>query len=202
MDYSTTGLPAPHYLLKFVKFMSIASVMPSSHLILWCPLLLLPLIFPSTRDLSNELAVRIRWPKNWSFSFSNSPSNEYSKLISLTIDWFDLPALQGTFRSLLHHSLKASILWCFAFFMVQLSQPYMTTGKTTALTIQGRQSNVSAFQHTVYVCHSFPMDYFSAIKKNEILPITASWMNLENIMLSEISQRQINVIWYHLTCGT
>ena len=78
--------------------------------------------------------------------------------------------------------------------MVQLSQPYMTTGKTTALTIQGRQSNVSAFQHTVYVCHSFPMDYFSAIKKNEILPITASWMNLENIMLSELNQRKINTI--------
>ena len=142
MDCNTPGLPVPHYLLKFAKFMSIASVMPSSHLILWCPLLLLPTIFPSTRDLSNELTVRIRWPKYLSFSFSISPSNECSRLISLTIDWFDLPAVQGTFRSLLHHSLKASILWCSAFFKVQLSQPYTTTGKTTALTIQSRQSNV------------------------------------------------------------
>ena len=109
----------------------------------------LPSIFPSTRDLSNELAVRITWPKYWSFSFSISPSNEYSRLISLTIDWFDLPAVQGTFRSLHYHKLKASILWCSAFFMVQLSQLYITTGKTVALTIQGRQSNVSAFQHIV-----------------------------------------------------
>ena len=115
--------------------MSIAFVMPSSHLILWC-LLLLPSIFPSITDFSNELAVHIRWPKYWSFSFSISLSNEYSGLISLKIDWFDLLAVQGTLRSLLqHHSLKASILWCSALFTVQLSQLYMTTGKTTALTI-------------------------------------------------------------------
>ena len=95
------------------KFMSIASVMPSSHLILWCPLLLLPSIFPSIRDFSNKSAVHIRWPKYWSFSFSISPSNKYSGMNSLTIDWFDLLAVQGTFRSLLHHcSSKASILWC------------------------------------------------------------------------------------------
>ena len=93
------------------KFMSIALVMPSSRLILWCPLLLLPSIFPSIRDFSNESSVRIRWPKYWSFSFSISPSSEYSGLISLKIDWFDLPAVQGTLRSLLqHHGLKASIL--------------------------------------------------------------------------------------------
>ena len=111
--------------------------MPSSHLILWCPLLLLPSIFPSIRDFSNESAICIRWPKYWSFSFYINPSNECSGLISLKIDWFDLLDVHGTFRSLLqHYSLKASILWCSAFFMVQLSQPYMTTGKTIALTIQ------------------------------------------------------------------
>ena len=113
------------------KFMYIASVMPFSHLILWCRLLLLPSIFPSIRDFSSELAVRIRWPKHWSFSIS--PSKGYSGLISLKIDWFDL-AVQGTFRNLLqHHSLKTPILRCSAFFMVQLSQPYVTIGKTTAL---------------------------------------------------------------------
>ena len=106
------------------------------HLILWCPLLLLPSVFPSTSDFSNELAIWIRWPKYWSFSFSISPSNEYSGLISIKIDWFDLPAVHGTLSLLLQHdSLKASILWCSAFFMVQLSQLYVTTGKTTALTI-------------------------------------------------------------------
>ena len=111
--------------------------MPYSHLILWCPLHLLHSIFPSIRDFSNESAVRIRWPKYWSFSFSMSPYNEYSGLISLKIGWFDLIALQGTFRNLLqHHSLKASILWCSAFFTVQLSQPYMTNRKIIALAIQ------------------------------------------------------------------
>ena len=116
------------------KFMSFALVMPSSHLILWCPLLL-PSIFPSIREFSSELAVHIRWPKYWSLSFSISPSNEYSWLISLKTDWFDVLAVQGTFRSLLQHNLKASILWCSAFFTVQLSQLYVTTKKTIALTI-------------------------------------------------------------------
>ena len=109
--------------------------MPSSHLTLCCPLLLLPSIFPSIRIFSNESVLHIRWPKYWSFSFSISPSNEYSGLISLRIDWFDLLAVQGTLKSLLqHHSSKASILRHSAFFMVQLSHPYMTTGKTIALT--------------------------------------------------------------------
>ena len=104
---------------SLLKFMSIALVMPSSHLIFWCSVLLLPSIFPSIRDFSNESAVHIRWPKYWSFSFSISPSNEYSGLSSLKIDWFDLRAVQGTLRSLLqHHSLKALILWLAAFFMV------------------------------------------------------------------------------------
>ena len=108
--------------------------MPSNHLILCYPLLFLPSIFPSIRVFSKELALHIRWPKYWSFSIS--ASNEYSGLISFLIDWFYLLAVQGTLKSILqHHSSKVSILWCSAFFMVQLSHPYMTTGRTTALTI-------------------------------------------------------------------
>ena len=125
--------PSPGALLKL---MSIESVMPSNHLVLCHPLLLLPSIFPSIRVFSNESAFHIRWPKYWSFSFSISPSNEYSGLISFTIDWLDLLAVQETLKSLLqHHSSKASILWCSAFFMIQLSHPYMTTRKTVSLTI-------------------------------------------------------------------
>ena len=108
--------------------------MPSNHLILCCPLLP-PSIFPSIRVFSSESVLRIRWPKYWSFSFSISPSNEYLGLISFRIDWWDLPAVQGTLKSLLqHHSSKASILWCSTFFIVQLSHPYMTNGQTIALT--------------------------------------------------------------------
>ena len=113
------------------------SVMPSNHLILCQPLLLLPSIFPSIRVFSSESALHIWWPKYWSFSFSIRASNGYSGLVSFRIDWFDLSEVQGTLKSLLqHHSSKASILWCSAIFMVQLSHPYMTTGKTTALTIR------------------------------------------------------------------
>ena len=109
--------------------------MPSNHLILSCPLLLLPSIFPSIRVFSNESALHISWPKYWSFSFSISPSNEHSGLIIFRMDWVDLLAVQGTLRSLLqHHSSKISILWHLAFFIVQLSHPYVTTGKTIALT--------------------------------------------------------------------
>ena len=115
--------------------MSIELVMPSNHLILYCPLLLLPSIFPSIRVFSNESVLPIRWPKCWSFSFSISPSNEYSGLISFRMDWLDLLAVQRTLKSLLqHHSSKASILWRSAFFTVQLSHPYMTIGKIIALT--------------------------------------------------------------------
>ena len=115
--------------------MSIESVMPSSHLILCRPLLLLTLIPPSIRVFSNESTLRMRWPKYWSVSFSISPSNEYPGLTSFRMDWLDLLAVQGTLKSLLqHHSSKASILWHSAFFTVQLSYPYMTTGKTIALT--------------------------------------------------------------------
>ena len=117
--------------------MSIESVTPSNHLILCRPLLLSPSICPSIRVLSNELLLRIRWPKYWSFSFSNSPSNEYSGLISFRMDWLDLLAVQGTLQSLLqHHSSKASSFWRSAFFIVQLSHPYMTTGKLKASTRQ------------------------------------------------------------------
>ena len=120
---------------SLLKLMSIASVMPSNHLILCHPLLLLPSIFPSLRVFSNESVLHIRWPKYWSFSFSISPSNEYSGLISFRIDWFDLLVVQGTLKSLLqHHSSKTSILRHSAFFIVQFSHPYMTTGKTIALT--------------------------------------------------------------------
>ena len=115
--------------------MSIESVMPSSHLILYHPLILLPSIFPSIRVFSNESALHIRWPKYWSFSFNISPSNEQPGLISFRIDWLDLLAVQGTLKSLLQHlSSKASILRRSAFFIVQLSHPYMTTGKTIDLT--------------------------------------------------------------------
>ena len=113
---------------SLLKLMSIESVMPSKHLILCCPLLLLPSIFPIIRNISNESTLHIRWLQYWNFSFSISPSNEYSGLISFRIDWFDLFAVQGTLKSLLqHHGSKASILQLSAFFMVQLSHPYMTT---------------------------------------------------------------------------
>ena len=119
---------------RLLKFMSIESMMPSSHLILCRPLLLLPPIPPSVRVCSNESTLRIRWLKYCSFSFSISPSNEHSGLISFRMDWLDLLAVQGTLKSFLqHHSSKASILRCWAFFTVQLSHPYMTAGKTIAL---------------------------------------------------------------------
>ena len=120
---------------SLLKFMSVESVMPSNYLILCHPLLLPPLIIPSIRVFSNESASPVRWPKYWSFSFSISPSNEYSELISFRMDWLDLLVVQGTLKSLLqHYSSKASILLYSAFFIVQLSHSYMTTGKTIALT--------------------------------------------------------------------
>ena len=116
---------------SLLKLISIVLVMPSNHLILCHPLLLLPSMFPSIRVFSSESALHIRWPKYWSFNFSISPSNEYSGLISFRMDWLDLLAVQGTLKSSLQqHSSKASVLWCSAFFTVQLSHPYMTTGKS------------------------------------------------------------------------
>ena len=132
-----TGLLVHHQLPELFILMSIESVMPSNHLILCRPLLLLPSIFPSIRVFSNESALPIRWPKYWNFSFSISPSNEYPGLISFKMDWLDLLVVQGTLKSLLqHHSPKASILQNSAFFIVQLLHPYMITGKTIALTRQ------------------------------------------------------------------
>ena len=139
MKCSMPGFPVLHHLLDLLKLMSIELVIPSNHLILCCPFLLLSSVFPNITVFSNESALHIRWPKHWSFSFSISPSNEYSGLISITIDWFDLLAVQGTLKSILqHHSSKA----CSAFFIVQFPHPYMTTGKTTALTIQTFVSTV------------------------------------------------------------
>ena len=121
---------------SLLKLMSIESVMPSNHLILCHPLLLLPSVFPNIRVFSNESALHMRWPKCWSFSFNISPSNEHPGLISFRINWLDLLAVQGILKSLQHHSSKALILRCSAFFIVQLSHPYMTRGKTISLTKQ------------------------------------------------------------------
>ena len=137
MDCSMPGFPSLSVSWSLLKFMSTESVMLSNHLILCCSLLLLPSIFPSIRAFSNESVLCIRYPQYWSFSLSISPSNEYSDLISFRIDWFDILSVQGTLKSLLqHHSLKTSILWCSAFFIVQFSRLYMTTGKTIDLTIR------------------------------------------------------------------
>ena len=131
---------------SLLKLMLLKSVMPSNHLILCRPLLLLPSVFPSIRVFSNDLVLHIRWPEYWSFSFYISPSNEHSGLISLRMDWLDLLAIKGTLKSLLqHHSSKSSILQRSAFSMVQLSHPYMTTGKTIAVTRGTFVVNVSAF---------------------------------------------------------
>ena len=130
MNRSTPGLPVHHQLLEFTQIMSVDSVMPSNNLIL-CHPLLLPSILPNIRIFSNESVLPIRWPKYWSFSFNINPSNEHPGLISFRVDWLDLLAVQGTLKSLLqHHSSKASIFQCSVFFIVQLSHPCMTTGKT------------------------------------------------------------------------
>ena len=135
MNRSMPGLPVHHQLPESTQIQSIELMMPSKHLILCCPLLLLPSIFPSITVFSNESALCMRWPNYWSFSFNISPSNEHPGLISFRMDWLDLLAVQGPLKSLLQqHSSKASILHCSAFFIVQLSHPYMTTVKTIALT--------------------------------------------------------------------
>ena len=135
MNHSTPGLSVHHQLRSSFKLTSIELVMPSSHLILCHPLLFLPLIPPSIRVFSNESILRMSWPKYWGFSFSITPSKEHPGLISFRMDWLDLPVVQGTPKSLLqHYSSEASILWCSAFFTVQLAHLYMTTGKTIALT--------------------------------------------------------------------
>ena len=151
MNCSMPGSPILYYFLEFFKLMSIESVIPSNLLILYWPLLLLPSISLSLRVFSNDFSLCIRWPKYWSFGIS--PSSAYSGLISIMIDWFDLLAIERTFKSILqHHSSKALILWRSAFIMVQLSHPYMTTGKTIALTIQtfvGKISSLLFNTHTL-----------------------------------------------------
>ena len=153
--------------------------MPSNHLILCCPLLLLPSIFPNIMVFSNESALRIRWPKYWSFSFNISPSNEHPGLISFRMDWLDLFAVQGTLESLLkHHSSKASILWCSAFCMVQLSHPYMTTGKTIALT---RQTFVSKVMSLLFNILSRFVKIFLPRSKHPLI----SWLQSQSAMILE-----------------
>ena len=145
---SMPGFPVYHQLLALIQtHVKLEPVMPSNHLMLCRPLLLPPSIFPSIRVFSNESVLRIRWPRYWSFSFSISASNEHSGLISIRMDWLNLFAVQGTLKSLLqHHSSKASSFWRSAFFIVQLSHPYMTTGKTIADWMNlSWQSNASAF---------------------------------------------------------
>ena len=150
MNCSTPGLPVHHQLPESTETHVIELVMPSKHLILCRPPLLLPSIFPSIRVFSSKSALRIRWPKYWSFSFNISPSNEHLGLISFRMDWLDLLAVQGTLKSLLqYHSSKASILLCSAFFIVQLSPPYMTTGKNIALT---RQNFVDQVMSLTVIC--------------------------------------------------
>ena len=134
MNHSTPGLPVHHQVPEPTKTYVHRVMMPSIHLILFCPLLLLPPILPSIRVFSSESTLHMRWPRYWSFSFSISPSSEHLGLISFRMDWLDLLAVQGTLKSLQHHSSKASILWRSALFTVQLSHPYMTAGKTIALT--------------------------------------------------------------------
>ena len=184
MDCSTPGFLVHHQLLELAQ--------TQVHQVQWChpsvrsqwshplsPLLLLPSIFPSTRVFSSESALCNRWPKYWSFSFSISPSNEYSGPISFRMDWFDLLAVQGTLRSLLqHHSSKASILWCSAFFMVQLSHPYMTTGKTIALT---RRTFVSKVVSLIFNRLSKFVIVFLPRSK----PLLISWLQSPSVVILE-----------------
>ena len=149
MDYSMPGLPVHHQCPELTQTHVHRVGDPSNHLILCHPFLLPPSIFPSIRIFSSESALHIRWPKYWTFSFSISPSNEYSGLISFTMDWLDLLAVQGTLKNLLqHHSSKASIPWRSAFFTVQLAHPYMTTGKTIALT-----NHIFASKNLLFLIH-------------------------------------------------
>ena len=163
---------------SLLKLMSIESVMPSNHLIL-CRLLFLPSIFPSIRVFSRESILCIRWPKYWSFSFSISPSNEYLGLISFRIYWLDLLAVQGTLKSLpQHHSSKASILWCSAFFVVQLSPPYMTTGKTIALTRRTFVGKVMSL-----LCNMLSRLVIDFLPRSECLSI--SWLQSPSAVILE-----------------
>ena len=165
--------------------MSVELVMPSNHLILYRPLLLLPSIFPSIRVFSNESVLLIRWPKYWSFSFSISPFSEFSGLISFRIDWLDLLAVQGILKSLLqHHSSKASIIRCSAFFIVQLSHPYMTTGKTIALT---RQTFVGKVTSLLFNMLSRLVIAFLPRSKRLLI----SWLQSPSAVILELPQNKV-----------
>ena len=176
------GFPVLHYLSwSLLKLMSIESVMPSSHLILWCPGLFLPWNFSSIRDFSNESAVGIRWPKYW----STSPSNEHSGLISLKIDSFDLLAVQGSLKSLFqHHSLKALILWYSVFFMVQLSQPHVTTGRTVALTIRTFVNRVLCLLYNTLT--RFVITFLPGSGSNHLL---ISWLQSPSAVIFQLKKR-------------
>ena len=174
---------------SLLKLMSIESVMPSNHLILCHPLLLPPSIFPSIRVYSSESVLRIRWPKYWSFSFSISPSNEYSGLSSLRIDWLDFLAVQGTIKSLQHRSSKASILWCSAFFIVQLSHPYMTTGKTIALV---RQTFVGKVRSVLF--NILPRLVITFLPRSKHLLI--SWLQSPSAVILELGTLNQPPKWY------
>jgi len=178
--------------------------MPSNHLILCHPFLLLPSVFPSIRVISNESALRIRWPKYWNFRFSISPFNEYSGLISFKTDWLDLPAVQRTLKSLLqHHNSKASILRRSAFFTVQLSHPYLTTGKTIALTrwtLVGKVMSllfnmlsrlvITFLPRSKCLLISWLQTIYSSIKRNEIGSLVVIWTELESVIKIEVSQKE------------
>ena len=182
MDCSTPGLPVHHQLPEFTQLRSIKSVMLSNHLILCHPLLLLPSIFLSIRVFSNESVLQIRWPKYWSFSFSISPSNEYSGLLSFRIDWFDLLVVQATLRSLLqHHSSKESVLQHSAIFMVKLSHPYMTIGKTVTLT---RWTFVSKVMCVL----------FNILSRFVIAFLLISWLQSPSTMILEPKKRKWSLL--------
>jgi len=170
---------------SLIKLTSIESVMPSNHLILCLPLLLLPSIFPSIQVFSNESVLCIRWPKYWSFSFSISPSNEYSGLISFRMDWLDLLAVQGTLKSLhQHHSSKASILWPSAFFTVQLSHPYITTGKTIALT---RRTFIGKEMSLLFNMLSRLVIIFLPRSKHLLI----SWLQSPSVVILKLPQNKV-----------
>ena len=184
MHCSAPDLLVSQHLLEFAKFLFIVSVMLSSHLILWHPLLLLSSVFPIFRLFSQELSVHIRWPKWGGCSFSISPSSEYSRPISLKTDWFDLLAVQGTFRGLLqHHSAKASVLWCSAFFMVQLSQLYVTTGKIIALTMQSFVSRVMSL-----LCNTLSRFVIDFLPRSSCL--LNSWLQSPSAVILEPKKRK------------
>ena len=183
MNHSTPGLPVHHQLPELLKLMSIELVIPSNHFILCCPLLLLPSIFPSIRVFSNESALCMRWPKSWSFSFNISPSNEHPGLMSFRMDWLDLLAVQGVLQ---YHSSKASILQHSAFFIVQLSHAYMTTGKTIALT---RLTFVGKVMSLIFNMLSRLVIAFLSRSKH----ILISWLKLVIAFLSR--SKRILISW-------